>query len=91
MNNNDLKALRARADALDEAFLARLAERIHTVRKIGTWKKENHADITQKERERLVYANWVKHANDFDLDLKFLEKLFALVVEESKRVQEDIS
>jgi len=77
---------RQRIDSIDSEILKLLEERFEICKKIGEFKKENELPVEDVEREKQV----IEHKKQLsDLDDDFVEKLFELIMKESKRLQEE--
>lgn len=87
MNNKKIGELRKNIDKIDEELLKKLVERFSVVDKISRVKKIEGRNIEDKEREKKLKQSRSLMARNLGLEEKFVERLFSLVVNESKKRQ----
>ena len=77
---------RAKIDALDRRLVQLLGERAEYVIAIGKIKNANSMEVFDPERERQIIQN-ILHENKGPLDDKALQRIFELVIEECRRIE----
>ena len=87
MNNRKIGELRKNIDKIDEELLKKLVERFSIVDKISRIKKMEGRNIEDKDREKELKQSRSLMARKLGLEERFVEKLFDLVVHESKKRQ----
>jgi len=85
-----LEELRKLINQTDKQLIKILAERMEIVKKIAAVKKERNVAILQTERWQEVISKMAIIAKYADLDLRFVNRLFKEVHQESIRQQEKI-
>lgn len=83
----ELEALREEIDQIDNDLLAMLAKRQKVVVKVGEYKHKNDIQVFDGKREEYLYKFHKKLSAKYNLSFSFIEKLFALIMEESRRTQ----
>ncbi len=83
----ELFALRAEIDLVDDRIMQLLARRMSLAKSIGQYKHEHNLSILQSERYQLLLQSRSKLAEDLELDPQFVSRLYSLIHEESVRVQ----
>jgi prephenate dehydrogenase len=78
---------RARINALDEALLKLVAERMKIAEQIGQVKKERDLPVQDDRREKSLLGERAKWGDFLDLDPGFVTRLFELLMEQSRRRQ----
>jgi 4-amino-4-deoxychorismate mutase len=84
----DLEALRARLDRLDEALLERLRERIECCVQIARVKREHNVPMMQPHRISIVQDRAARYAEKHGIDPDFLHRLYDLIIVETCRVED---
>lgn len=84
-----LEELRRRIDEIDEELVALFEERMEISRKIARYKMKSNLPITDRMREKEVIRKSLLRLKDPSLSQK-LEKFFAILIELSKEVQEEV-
>jgi len=88
-SEDDLRALRSRIDAVDQALVRLLAERLAVVREIAQQKlSEGRAAITDPAREEEIIARWTRAAEEHDLPVACARAVLREVLEHSRRHQQ---
>ncbi|MCX6748406.1 MAG: chorismate mutase [Candidatus Pacearchaeota archaeon] len=82
-----IEDLREMINQVDADLLKLTEDRFEIAREIGRYKKENKLPIEDLKREKEIIDNIIKSSK---LDARFVEKLFKLLFEESKRIQGEI-
>lgn len=85
-----LDNLRERIDALDRELARILAERSRLIPKVVEAKLEQNLPIFQPEREARQYEKFATIAAEFGIDPDLVRKIFELIIEQSKDVQNRI-
>ncbi len=83
-----LEELRRRLDDIDASLVALAAERLRLVGSIAEAKREARLPLYAPERERTVFAQARRRAQDEGLDPDVAERLLRALVEASHQVQE---
>lgn len=78
---------RRKIDAIDEKIVKLLAERMQISYEIGKFKQENAMKIKNSERERTIMKKIEDHSEKFGLSPALGRKIFALLLEESRKCQ----
>ncbi len=93
-NKNDLKLarielqnLRMIIDKLDDLIIQSIARRMVVSRTVGAVKKIHGLKIKDSKREKQLQALHKKLAKKHGITYETLQEIFALIMEESKRVQ----
>lgn len=74
-------------DLLDDILLETIAKRMEISRRIGVYKAKRNIPVLQPERYRDMMAVRTKRAGELHLDHDFVDRLFALIHEESQHEQ----
>lgn len=85
--NAELQKLRRAIDKLDKAIIAQVAGRLAIAGRIGELKKRSGAKIRDPKREALLQKLHAQWSVQFKISKKTITKIFALIMEESKRIQ----
>jgi len=88
--NDELRALRARIDVLDDTLLSTLASRLKVSHEIGVIKKEHNVAIVQASRWDEVLSAMIKEGEEYGLPADFVRKVFTAIhdlsVEEQNKI-----
>ena len=87
---NNIDELRKLIDKLDNELIEILAKRMKVSEEIGNLKKQNNISSLQSNRWRELINDRLNKANNYNLDPKFIQKLFQLIHDESVKIQNDI-
>jgi chorismate mutase/prephenate dehydratase len=88
-SEDDLQSLRSRIDAVDEALVRLLAERLAVVREIAHQKlSAGRAAIADPAREEEIIARWSRAAEEHDLPVALARAVLREVLEHSRRHQQ---
>lgn len=79
--------LRSRIDRLDITLLKLISKRQILAKSIGLIKKKNRNEIEDKKRENEVLDKIVLNAEALGLDRKMTVKIWKIIIEKSKSVQ----
>ncbi len=86
----ELERLRKILNRIDSQILSNLEYRQDIVRQIAEYKKQKEIPVLQPEREIEHLDSLEKEAEEMDLDPKLVRKIFELVIEDSRSIQEKI-
>ncbi len=84
---NEIENLRKIINELDDILIETVARRMIVSRTVGVIKKQNKLKIKDPKREKELKAFHQKLAKKQGITYKTLQKIFELIMEESKRVQ----
>lgn len=84
---DELEALRARLDAIDESLLDVLRDRIHCCRAIAAVKRTHGVPMMQPHRVGLVQRRAAHYAAENGVDPDFMRRFYDLVIAETCRVE----
>ena len=85
---DDLDALRARLDRIDESLLDLLRRRIECCVEIAHVKRENGVPMMQPHRIGLVQRRAACYGKEHGLNLDFLRRVYDLIIDETCRVED---
>lgn len=83
----ELQNLRLIINKLDDLIIQSVARRMAVSRTVGTVKKLYGMKIKDSKREKQLQALHKKLAKKHNITYSTLEKIFRLIMDESKRVQ----
>lgn len=86
----NLKLFRGEIDKIDNQILKLLKKRFDIVSKIGQLKNIQKTVITDRSREKEIFAKLNESALKLKMDRKFIKKIFRIIILQSKKIQEDI-
>ena len=86
----DLKELREHLDRLDNALVMILAERMSLIPKVAEYKKANHIEQFQPEREKQLLEAKRKLAEQNSLNPELVEALFKEIIKDAHRIEAKI-
>ena len=92
--NNDrptppqIQHLRERIEELDFELVHVLSDRFQVVEEIANWKKRHLIPVEDGEREAFLRGLYERVARDRGLDVEFVQRLFAMIIEHSRERQE---
>ena len=84
----DLEALRAQLDALDQVLLDTVRDRIRCCVRIADVKRRHEVPMMQPHRIAIVQERAASYAAEHDIDPKFLHHLYDLIIDETCRVED---
>lgn len=87
-DNSDLERLRKQIDAVDNALISKLAERMRLSAEIAQIKSESNMTIFQPKRWDEILHKRIEEAHWLGLDEEFVKSLYEKIHAESVRVQE---
>ncbi|MDP8255288.1 MAG: prephenate dehydrogenase/arogenate dehydrogenase family protein [Candidatus Alcyoniella australis] len=82
--------IRRLIDHCDEQLLKALADRMRAARRIGEIKAAGNEPVRDEQRERELMHKRLESAAKLDLPVELVQRLFALVLEQSRHVQDQI-
>ena len=86
--NKEIESLRERIDEINNNFLSLLNEREKICKEIGEIKEQNGLEVKDEKREQEIMSKLREEAKGLDLDEEHVEKVFRLIIENSRKVQE---
>jgi len=86
-NELNLSDYREALDKIDEDILMALYRRNEISRLIGNYKRKNGLPIENKEREKEILKNLKQKAKAWNISETFMETIWKLIIEESKKNQ----
>lgn len=87
--NKELENLRQKIDKIDSEILQKLAERFSLASKIAKSKTKNNLPIIDKKREKEILKTKRKLAKEMKLDELMIEKIFKVIIRESRNWQKN--
>ncbi len=85
-----IKHLRRHIDRIDTVIITALAERMSLMPEIADYKKKNNIAVFDEEREVEIMKTLKSIAKEQGLEEGFVEEVFLSILNESKRIQNDI-
>lgn len=82
--------LRKEIDKIDKDIINLIAKRYDVVKKIGNQKKKNNLDIKDCNREKWLHAYHESLSIKFELEPKAIQKIFAIIIKEAKKIQKEL-
>ncbi|MFH1521506.1 MAG: chorismate mutase [archaeon] len=82
-----IEIFRKEIDETDKVIITNLAKRSKLTEQIGRYKYENNLAIYDEKREKEIFNNLRKFAEENGLDPNLVEKVFEPVLEYSKKFQ----
>jgi chorismate mutase len=83
----ELTKLRKDIDGVDKQLLELLKKRNALSRQVGHYKRLHNLAFDQPGREKILLKARSAIAKKFGIDIRFVSKLFTLILSESKKVQ----
>lgn len=83
----ELQNLRLIINKLDDLIIQSVARRMAVSRTVGTVKKLNGMKIKDPKREKQLQALHKKLAKKHNITYSTLEKIFRLIMDESRKIQ----
>jgi chorismate mutase len=84
----DIERLRAQLDALDQALLDTVRDRIRCCVRIAEAKRRHGIPMMQPHRIAIVQQRAASYAADHGIDADFLHHLYDVIIEETCRVED---
>ncbi len=85
-----LSQLRIQIDKIDSDILDCLSKRAKVSERIAELKRITNANVLDSQREREKLQVLRSQSEQMNIDVNFSEKLFELVILESRRIQENL-
>jgi len=86
--NQEINNLRKKINEINNELINLLAERQKLCKEIGKIKKQEGLKIIDKEREQEMLSELKEKAKKLNLDEEYIENLFKLIIENSRKSQE---
>jgi chorismate mutase len=86
----ELENLRAQIDDIDNQLLELLARRQDVVKMVGEFKSRHNIQVFDKAREDYLYEFHQKLSVKYNLSFAFIEDLFAMIMEHSRKTQREL-
>ncbi len=83
----NLKTLRAKIDKIDNDIIKKLAARQKISEKIGALKAVSKRKIKDVAREKQQKKQYQKLCTEYNIDFRFINRLFALILANSRNLQ----
>lgn len=83
----ELEIIRKKIDELDGQLMGLLAERQACSGDVARYKKAHNLPLYQPEREKQMLEAKLALAKKLELDPAMVEKIFAAIIEGSKKIQ----
>ncbi len=83
IENEQLDRLRKEIDLIDEELMHILASRMHVVRKIGAYKRENNMTILQASRWQQILQKFIEQGGQSGLSEEFITRFIKTIHDES--------
>jgi chorismate mutase len=84
---NKLEQLRSKIDRIDKEMVKIIAERMKLVDEIGTYKRDNHVTVFQKERWSEIFSTRTDWAKMLELNPALVADIYRLIHDESIKRQ----
>ncbi len=88
--NKKIILLRQKIEAVDRGIIEGLAKRQLLVKIIAQEKQKTHLNVSDRIRELELQRLRQELAHKYDLDLEFIEKIYQLIIRESRKIQKRI-
>ncbi len=82
-----LEELRNKIDAIDESIIEKLAQREKIIHEVKKFKEISGVEIFDEEREKKLMHLYEKLSESYNIDQKFIKKIFADIHSHSKTLQ----
>ena len=89
-DKRDLSDYREALDRIDEDILLALRRRKEIIKQIGKYKAENNLKVLDERREKEMIKELSLKAELYDIDPQYVEKIWQLILSESRNIQEGI-
>ena len=84
---SELDKYRKQIDEINSEIIRLLGKRMDLVKMIGKFKKQNGVKILDEKREKEIFKRLREEAKKEKLNEDFINKLFKLVIKNSRKVQ----
>ena len=82
-----LDKLRKKIDIIDKKIISLIGQRLNVAKEIKEIKKKEKIQVTNRNREIEVMKNVNSVSASFNINEQLTEKIFRLIIKESKRIQ----
>jgi chorismate mutase len=82
-----LDKLRKKIDIIDKKIISLIGQRLNVAKEIKEIKKKEKIPVTNRNREIEVMKNVNSVSASFNINEQLTEKIFRLIIKESKRIQ----
>jgi len=89
LTSSEIDQLRQQIGDINTEIIQLIADRVEVAEKIGEHKKAKNKSIYQPEREKAVLQSCHKQATEVGLDGEAVEKIFAGIIQLSRKAQQD--
>jgi 3-deoxy-7-phosphoheptulonate synthase len=86
----NLDEIRRRIENVDQKIITLLASRMNLIPSLVEFKKEKQLQIHQPEREKEILEKYSLLANNYNLNHEMVQKIFELIITESRNAQKKI-
>lgn len=83
-----LDQLRSQIDAIDHAIVAKIAERLQIVQKIGEYKKQEGITVLDPNREAKLYIKLHQLSQEYNVPLELITHIYDYIMNHSRGMQE---
>ncbi len=90
MDPDKITKLRETIDELDDTLLDSLSARFELMPSVLAYKQARGLPITDEKREERILQKMSEKAAQRGMNPRTVEKIFRLIIEESKRIQEGL-
>jgi len=85
--SKEIQNFRKQINKIDNQILYLLNKRTKISRAIGRYKKQNNLKIQDKIREKQLIKNIKQKAEKYNLNKKYINQLFKLILKNSRDIQ----
>jgi chorismate mutase len=83
----NLEQLRAQIDQLDKEIIEKIAQRQRVVEEVRGFKQQHNTPVFDAKREEWLHEYHAKLSETYNVSIEFIQRLFNLIMDESKRIQ----
>lgn len=84
---NEITALRAKIDKIDEELLELISGRVELVKQIGIEKKKAGIEVVDEERERRIFDQLIIQAVRKGIDPEIVKKVWKVLIQISYEIE----
>jgi len=84
-----IEELRKKIDKIDDKIINLLSERLKYAIDISKYKKQNNIKIKQENREKQIFDRIEKLAEQKNISVFFVKKLYRQIIDETVKAEED--
>lgn len=85
--DKNIQSLRKDIDDIDKEIIRLISKRISITKEIGTIKNKNELPIFDFDREKEIFENICNDCIKYNLDEKYINSIFHLIIDYSKETQ----